>query len=393
MKRIFLALFALLAIGSAFAQTKFPLTIICNVMDADVYINNKPYTRTTPNLVIQLPPNTFNIKVAKAGFSDFNANVTVARSGTTLNVNLQPLGAAPAQVAPAQTLLPSFPLNITSNAGAAQVFLNGNLAGATPFGANVIGGTYEIRVTAPGYQDFFQRMNVRSPTTVNAQLQSLGSQLSVNSNVNGASVLINGNPAGQTPFSGTMPNGSYTVVVRAPGYMDFSQNIVINGGPLQVNAMLQGQNQQLSVQCNVNGADVYINGNPAGKTPLGAQVPQGSYTIQVKAPGFSDFSQNVVVGNGPAMVNAFLQPMLATWQLRLPETMRNKDSKSRDSIQIWIDGAPQNVVQGPIMAAGQLTPGRHVVRLAAGGLFSETQVDVQVGQAYTFEPFIGISVK
>jgi hypothetical protein len=465
MKRIVLAVIALLAIGSAFAQTKFPLTIICNVMDADVYIDNNLYMKTSPNMVIQLPPTTYNIKVAKAGFNEFSASVAVkaSRSGTTLNVNLQPL-AAPQTISPAQSLLPSFPLNVTSNVGGAQVFLNGKFSGTTPFGSRVIGGDYEVRVTAPGYQDFFQRLRVRNPTQVNAQLQSTGSQLTVQSNVNGADVYINGNPAGKTPFQAQLPNGSYNVVVRAPGFSDFSQSVVINGGNFVVNATLQGMSQQLSVLSNVNGAEVFINGNPAGRTPFAAQLPAGSYALMVRAPGYMDFNQSVVIGNGPAQVNAmlqglsyqvsiesnirgalvlvngtqvgqtpfvsmmpmgnyailvrapgysdyqaqiavngnqsinaFLQPMLASWQLRLPEGILNREGRqgqSRDrDIQVFVDGILQADARGPIAAAGQLAPGRHVIRIVSGGLAIEGQVDVQSGKSYVFEPFAGINAK
>jgi hypothetical protein len=465
MKRIALAIIALLAIGSAFAQTKFPLTIICNVMDADVYINNKLYTKTSQNLVIQLPPTTYNIKVAKAGYNEFSTTVAVKASnaGTILNVNLQLLQ-APQQVNPAQTLLPSFPLNITSNVGGAQVFLNGKFSGTTPFGQKVIGGDYDIRVIAPGYGDFQQRQSVRGPTQINAQLRSAGSQLTVQSNVNGADVFINGNPAGKTPFQAQLPNGSYNVVVRAPGFSDFNQSIVINGSNLQVNAILQGLSQQLSIMSNVNGAEVFINGNPAGRIPFAAQLPAGSYMVLVRAAGYMDFNQNVVIGNGPVQVNAllqglsyqvsvdsnirgalvfvngtqvgqtplanmmqqgtytilvrapgysdyqaqiavngpqsinaFLQPMVSSWQITLPESILNRDgkpgqSKDRD-IQIYVDGVLQAGIRGPIAASGQLAPGRHVIRVVSGGLAIEGQVDLQSGKTYTFEPFAGINVK
>ncbi len=399
MKKIFVMFFAFLALCSVIAQTKFPLIINCNQMDADLYINNRLYTKTVPNLRIQLPPNVYNIKISKAGFLDFNANVTVKASGTEnlLSVVLQPAQQvqAPATVQAPNSIVPSFPLRVVCNVQGAQILVDGKMVGATPNDVQILLGNHEVRVVYPGFADVVQMVNVKGMVSINAMFQAQNQQLSVNSNINGASVLINGNPAGQTPFMAQMPNGSYTVIVRAPGYMDFSQNIVINGGPLQVNAMLQGQNQQLSVQCNVNGADVYINGNPAGKTPMMAQVPQGSYSIQVKAPGYGDFGQNVVVGNGPATVNAMLQPMLASWQLKLPDSMLNKDIKSGQSrgIQVWVDGTLQAETLGPIVAAGQFFPGRHSVRVVSGGLAVETQVDAQAGRAYSIEPFIGINVK
>ena len=335
MKRL-LSLALALALGMTFAgaQPKATMQIICNVPGAQVFLAGQLIGTTTPNLVLNIRQGNYPLKIIKNGYNDFDTMVAVGPGGAMIQANLVPKGAAP----------------------------------------------------APN--------TIKAPNTI-ATPQVLNYGLSVASNINGASVFINGNPAGQTPFSSQLPNGSYTVVVRANGYMDFSQNIVINGGPFQINAMLQGQNQQLSVQCNVTGADVYINGNMAGKAPFISQVPQGSYSIVVKAAGYGDFSQNMVVGNGPATVNAMLQPMLASWQLRLPEHMLNKDIKTGQSrgIQVWVDNMLQAETLGPIVAAGQLFPGRHSIRVVSGGLAVETQVDVQAGRAYIIEPFMGINIK
>lgn len=310
MKRLFLAMLTLLTIGSVFAQTMFPLFINCSEMGADVYINNKLYTKTSPNMKVQLPPAVYNIKIVKDGFVDFSANTTVkaSRTDNVLSANLIPLqpAAAPAP-GPGKGIIPSFMVRISCNAQGAQVFVDGALAGTAPGDVQVKLGKHELRVSAPGYLDSIQTLDMKAAIAINVNLQSTGAQFTVQSNVNGADVFINGNPAGKTPFAAQLPNGSYSVLVRAAGYMDFSQNIVINGGPFQVNANLQGQNQLLTVQSNVAGATVFINGNSAGKTPFAAQVPSGSYSVQVKAPGYVDFGQNVVVGNGPAQVNATLQ--------------------------------------------------------------------------------------
>jgi hypothetical protein len=393
MKKAFLTLVTLLALSAAFAQTKFPLRINCNEMDADVYINNKLYTKTMPNLTIQLPPAVYSIKIAKAGFNEFNQNVTVkaGNGGTLLNAVLQPLQ-APAQVPAPNALLPMFPLNINSNVAGAQVYLNGKLSGQTPFGQKVIGGTYEIRVTAPGYSEFQQRMVVRTPTQVNAVLQGSSSQISISSNVNGAEVIINGNTAGRTPFAAQMPMGSYSVQVRSPGYLDFQQNVVVGNGPVQVNAVLQSLGYQVTVNANVQGALVLVNGQQVGQVPFMTALPPGNYGIIVRAQGFMDYQAQLSV-NGPQTVNAILQSAMSSYQFKIPEAFlnrdrdRDKESGGRRNIQLWVDGVLDNDF------AGQLTAGRHVLRFVSGGIAVETQVDIQVGRSYLFEPFIGINVK
>ncbi len=323
MKKLLVVFFALVAVLGATAQTKFPLRVNCNLSDADLYINDKLYTKTTPNLVIQLPPATYSIKVARQGYLEYKANVTVPAGGTTLSVTLQPIGGATAPaVIPAPSLLATIPLNVLSNVAGAEVYLSGRLVGNTPLSTMVVAATYDIVVKAPGYLDFSQRLQVRSATQVNATL--------------------------------------------TPQIMQFG----------------------LSVNANVAGADVFINGNPAGKTPFNAQVPFGSYTILVRAAGYADFSQNVLV-NGPVQVNAILQPLMAGWQLSLPDAAVNKDLKGGhwSQIQIYIDGALQKG------STGQVMPGRRLVRIVSGALQAETLIDFQAGRSYAIEPAFGVMVK
>ena len=391
MKKALVLLFALIAVFGAVAQTKFPLRINCNLSDADLYINDKLYTKTTPGLVVNLPPATYSIKVARTGYLEYSARVTVPAGGTTISVTLQPIGAVstpPSITAP--NLLASTPLNVLSNIAGAEVYLSGTFVGTTPLSIKVVPAIYDVVVKAPGYRDFAQNTKIFAATQINATLSPLVIQatLSVTANVQGAEVVINGNPAGRTPFSSQVPQGSSTVTVRAPGYLDFSQNVVVSG-PVQVNANLQPLQATLSVSANVQGAEVLINGNPAGRTPFSAQLPQGSYTVLVRAPGYLDFSQNLLL-SGPVSVNAVLQPLAASFQVAVPEAYVNKDLKGGhwSQIMIYVDGVLQRGATG-----GQLLPGRHVIRVTSGGMAVETVVEAQAGRTYVLEPFMGVSVK
>jgi hypothetical protein len=297
-------------------------------------------------------------------------------------------------------------LTVKCNVSGAQVYVNGRLAGYTQpnFSQLLAAGQYEITVKAKGYQDFSTSVRInRDPVTVNATLggpavvqppQVFNYGLSITANVNGADVYVNGNLAGKTPFNGQVPQGSYSVVVKAPGYGDFSQNVVVNG-PTRVNATLQAMTYQVTVTAaNVHGATVLINGSQVGQSPYQAFMMPGTYTVTIKAPGFIDYQAQIIV-NGPENVNAVLQPMTASWQFRIPDGFLNRDIRQGQSrfIEVYLDGVRQAESQGPVVAAGQMTAGRHTFRFAIGGMSVETQVDAQAGRAYVLEPFVGINVK
>ncbi|MCK7506480.1 MAG: carboxypeptidase-like regulatory domain-containing protein [Desulfobacterales bacterium] len=80
------------------------------------------------------------------------------------------------------------------------------------------------------------------------------------------------------PLLRLLAPGSYTLVVRAPGYTDYVENLVISGNRT-VNAVLQGSFAAVTVVSNVQGADVVINeGQPfsqRGKAPFTANLPMG----------------------------------------------------------------------------------------------------------------------
>jgi hypothetical protein len=402
MKKLFAALVALAIMGTAFAQTKFPLFINCSEMGADVYVNNNLYTKTAPNLKIQLPPAVYNIKISKLGFLEFNANVTVkaTSTGNVLSAVLQPapIAQAPATIGSPNKIVPSFPLRIASNVQGAQILIDGVMVGTVPNEVQIKLGNHEVRVVAPGFMDFVQNVDVKGLVNLTANLQGQNQQLIVQSNVQGASVFINGNLAGTTPFQAQVPAGSYSVQVKAPGYSDYSQNVVVGSGPAQVNATLAGLSYQVSVDANVRGALVFVNGQQLGQTPLTTALPMGSYVIIVRAPGFLDYQAQFAV-NGPQAIKATLMPQSASWQLKVPDSFVYKDTgkdngngKDRGNrplyiVQLWIDGQLQDGTAGVIL------PGRHVIRLVSGGLMAETQIDVVAGKAYSFEPSIFINVK
>jgi hypothetical protein len=391
MKRVVaLVLGVLFLCGGAIAQNKGALVIQCNVTGAQVLINGKLYGNTTPNYSMLVPAGTYKITVKKNGYVDYTNTVAVTAAGVVLQVNLKSVNEAPP---PPQVL--NYGLTVSANINGADVFINGNPAGKTPFAAQVPNGSYTVLVRAGGFIDFTQNIVINGgPFQVNAMLQGQNQQLSIQANVNGADIFINGNVAGKTPFVSQVPMGSYSVLIKAPGYVDFGQNILVGNGPVQVNATLQALSYQLNVNANVDGALVFINGAQVGQTPYISLLPQGNYVVLIRAAGFIDYQAQLTV-NGPQAINASLQPMPASWQLRLPEGLVNKDIKKGQArgIQVWVDGVLQAESLGPIFAAGQLQPGKHLFRIVSGGLAVETQVEMQSGKAYSIEPAMGIMVK
>ena len=350
--------------------SQYSLSISANVANADVIINGQSMGKAPYSASVQ--PGYYTIVVRASGYTDYSQSVTV-NGATQINANLQPLAST---------------LSISSNVPGADILINGNLVGKTPFQAQLVPGTYNVTVRAQGYTDYSQQLSVNGNSSINATLSPTMASLSIGSNVPGADVLLNGTIVGRTPFSSQVAPGTYNLIVRASGYSDYNQTLLVNG-PSQINAVLVPQNYQLSVDSGtVRGAEVYLNGSKIGQTPFSGLLPQGNYSLVVRAPGYSDFSLSLSM-QGPQTISALLIPQMASWQVNIADKNSNKDSKNGywNEVFIFIDGSAQRG------NSGQILPGRHIIKIVSGGMIGEISFDAAAGRSYTFEPSIGITVK
>ncbi|HNZ25768.1 MAG TPA: PEGA domain-containing protein [Spirochaetota bacterium] len=170
--------------------------------------------------------------------------------------------------------------------------------------------TYVFVFTKDGYQS--KTISYKAGTgDLNVTLEPLAApqinyNLSVSSNIAGADVYINNQPYGKTPLNVSLPSASYNVTVKLAGYTDFVSNVTLNSNQ-NINANFAPISYNLSVSSNISGADVYINNQPYGKTPLNVSLPSANYNVTVKLAGYTDFASNVTL-NSNQNINANLTP-------------------------------------------------------------------------------------
>ncbi len=82
---LFTAAFALI-VGSVWAQNRTALTIMCDKVGAQVYINNRLVGTTTPNFSQLVPAGTYAVVVKMRGYPDFSKTVVATGSPITLTV-------------------------------------------------------------------------------------------------------------------------------------------------------------------------------------------------------------------------------------------------------------------------------------------------------------------
>jgi len=356
-------------------------------------------------------------------------------------------GAVFAQRTATQPVTPaSVQLTIAVNPGNAAIFVDGaQIKGNV---ATVLPGNHTIMTKAPGYLDFTTTVNVKGAMTLPITMQGANAQLTIAVNPGNAAIFIDGQQIKGNVASVKL--GSHTIATKAPGYLDFTTAVSVNGN-MTLPVTMQTANFQLTIAVNPSNAAIFIDGqqikgNVAPVTPGnhmvmtkapgfldfttqvsvmsqmvlpvnmqlamaqltlavnpsnaaifvdGAQIKGnaatitlGNHTIMTKASGYFDFTTTVSV-NGNMTLPIMMQPALGTLSVVIPAANINTDLKGGhwSQIIIWVDGVQQ---KGQSV---QLQPGKRLIKITSGGLQVEGFYDIQAGMHYTFEPFMGLNLK
>lgn len=114
---------------------------------------------------------------------------------------------------------------------------------------------------------------------------------------------------------------------------------------------------RLLLQCNENGASVFVDGDLLGTTPLAAQnIDMGKRQIKVTKPGFVDYVATIqMAGGAPSAVTVTLQPVRHAGHLRITTDVAG---------DIRIDGT----LVGRGQWQGELPSGIHGIEVRAPGM-------------------------
>jgi hypothetical protein len=124
-------------------------------------------------------------------------------------------------------------LEVHSDVSGAEVFLNGERVGTTPYKASdLTPGKYSVKVEKAGYTSFERRVDVASkPRVVRAKLVAEPATLRVEANVSGAKVVLDGEERGTTPLElSNVPPGRHELVVSADGFETRTEILEVESG-------------------------------------------------------------------------------------------------------------------------------------------------------------------
>jgi hypothetical protein len=197
-----------------------------------------------------------------------------------------------------------------------------------------------------------------------------------------ATIAIDNVEVAKTPLSAPLrvAGGAHIVEAIAAGFAPARKEVTVAGGrgvAVELKLVpLEGRLAHLAVRSHLPGADVVVDGEVVGRTPLATSlgVAPGTRNIELRRAGYLTARQSLTLGDG-ATGEIVLEPEEDADALR-KEGSALAPAISESQAMIVVDGKPRGIDPRRIALAS----GLHRVRVERGG-FEPLERDVQVPPA------------
>jgi hypothetical protein len=197
-----------------------------------------------------------------------------------------------------------------------------------------------------------------------------------------AVIEVDGVEVGRTPLERPLrfASGAHVLSALAPGCLPARREITLAGRTTQtLNLVLlptESSNAHLTLVVSTPGAEIFVNGQRAGLTPLATSVAvaPGAAVIELRRPGYRDQKRTIAVGEGSNGTLSFDLEEDPAAPASLKGRLRVLPSEPDATVSV--DGALRPDAQRGL----SLVAGPHALRIErAGFLVFERQVDVRAG--------------
>jgi len=181
-------------------------------------------------------------------------------------------------------------LSIESNIIGAEIYIDGQLFGETPFRGNITSGNHDLELRFEGYQSFNRRINAPPEeeliiTDINLELALF--EIEINSDPEMASIIINDSYVGVTPITLSVRSGeNLDIEANKLGYLPTSEILENVNGSLLLDLTLDPDLASIVITGNPEGAEVILDGQSIGNLPISMEVLALPHTLRIQAEGY-----------------------------------------------------------------------------------------------------------
>ena len=256
-------------------------------------------------------PGEYPVRIEVPGYREFTDTLVVT------DADSQTFTASPA-------ILPGL-VSLRSAPAEAAIYLDDQLLGQTPLLDQAIAaGSYTLKATAPRYQPYTQTLEVTGrgvAQTLAIDLNPDWAAITVPTIPSATQLLIDGEPAGLGGEPLDVLSGVHTLTIRAPGYADTDLTLEVMAGVDQTldTVSLRPANGLLTLSTDPVGANVMVDGQFVGRTPLSTELSPGrEHLVQVSKAGFNRSSLRLSLEQGASAERKItLSPQLGDVEFRI----------------------------------------------------------------------------
>jgi len=192
----------------------------------------------------------------------------------------------------------------------APVTVDGQSQGSVPSTVKLRAGRHLIEIAKPGFDPYSQWVTIEEGRTLSVMptlhaTVVAKARIVIDADVAQAEAFLDGTLRGTTPVAiDGLPLGVHDVEVRYKSVTPWKRSLMLSAGTTLVKAELAASLPRspdhgiLHVTSKPPRAEVVIDGNVAGTTPLDSKLPAGNHWIQVRMAGHITYEQKLDLAAG-----------------------------------------------------------------------------------------------
>ena len=242
---------------------------------SEIYINNF-FIDNSPGS-IELFSGTYDLRLESEGYIPYEEEIVIDGGGQDVFKIVE--------------LTPDIAfLSVETNIIGAEIYIDGQLFGETPFRGNITSGNHDLELSFEGYQSFNRRINVPPEeeliiTDINLELALF--EIEINSDPEMASIIINDSYVGVTPITLSVRSGeNLDIEANKLGYLPTSEIIENVNGSLLLDLTLDPDLASIVITGSPEDAEVILDGQSIGNLPISLEVLALPHTLRIQAEGY-----------------------------------------------------------------------------------------------------------
>ncbi|MEM9051585.1 MAG: PEGA domain-containing protein [Bacteroidota bacterium] len=242
--------------------------------------NNAPIESNGKSAVFNLPKGTRSFSFYKDGFEEQIRELDIEET-TVLDIEMLP-GTETSAISVSGFIV------ITSEPAGAEVFLNDQKVGTTPYQAQHVTGSYELALRSYLYYDYVENFELKDRSTYELPQIELKPQfgyITIYTEPTDAEVFINDKSIGQSPiYKRQLGSGYHSVRVRKSKHYESSESFTLEDSEEKnITLDLKPAFGRLEITSEPSKAAVFIDEVKVGRTPyINETKSSGTYNVRVE---------------------------------------------------------------------------------------------------------------